>query len=90
MEAYFRCANEVSDQTGEENNNIKEEYCVNKNAQDSGDHEMHKSGCKWMPKSENRQYLDKFSNCKDALKEAKKYYEQADGCSYCCSTCDTD
>ena len=32
-------------------------YYVNKNAQQNGDHEVHTTGCQWLPKSENRIYL---------------------------------
>ena len=47
-------------------------YYVNKNAQSNGDHEVHKSGCSWLPKEENRIYLGNFDNCKDAVKKAEK------------------
>lgn len=46
-------------------------YSVNKNAQSNGDHEAHKSGYSNMPSSENRNYLDEFTNCHDVVREAK-------------------
>ena len=64
-------------------------YYVNKNAQDNGDHEVHKDGCAWLPKIENRIYLGNFSNCKDAVREARKYYSQVNGCYYCSNDCHT-
>ena len=64
-------------------------YYVNKNAQENGDHEVHKSNCSWMPHENNRQYLGDFSNCKDAVREAKKYYTQTNGCYYCATACHT-
>ena len=64
-------------------------YYVNKNAQDNGDHEVHEEGCKWMPEKENRLYLGDFSNCHDAVKEAKKHYPQSNGCYYCSEPCHT-
>ena len=64
-------------------------YYVNKNAQDNGDHEVHKSGCEWMPEPENRQYLGEFSSCHGAVREAKKYYSQSNGCYYCSYECHT-
>lgn len=64
-------------------------YYVNKNAQDNGDHEVHKSGCDWMPNSENRLYLGDFNNCQDAVKAAKKHYSQSNGCYYCSRACHT-
>ena len=51
-------------------------YYVNKQAQSNGDHEVHKSGCSYMPSEENKQYLGSFSNCFEAVREAKKYYSQ--------------
>ncbi|GAI41041.1 unnamed protein product [marine sediment metagenome] len=51
-------------------------YYVNKNAQDNGDHEVHEEGCEKMPEEENKLYLGDFSNCHDAVKEAKKHYHK--------------
>ncbi|KAB2913759.1 MAG: hypothetical protein F9K23_16075 [Bacteroidetes bacterium] len=62
-------------------------YYVNKNAQNNGDHEVHRSGCSYMPDTENRLYLGDFDNCKDAIKEAKKTYPKSNGCYYCCNEC---
>lgn len=64
-------------------------YYVNKNAQSNWDHEVHKSGCFRMPNEENRKYLWNFESCWPAKQEAKKYYEKADGCYYCCPNCHT-
>lgn len=64
-------------------------YFVNTNAQPNGDHEVHKDGCHHMPDISNRKYLGLFSNCIDAVKEAKKIYPTADGCYYCCNACHT-
>ncbi len=49
-------------------------YYINKNAQSNGDHEVHKSGCSFMPNSENRRYLGDFSSCRPAVVAAKKIY----------------
>ena len=62
-------------------------YYVNKNAQNNGDHEVHKEGCHRMPEPENKQYLGNFSTCREAVAEAKKYYTQSDGCYYCIPEC---
>ncbi|MCE7996912.1 MAG: hypothetical protein HEP71_33430 [Roseivirga sp.] len=64
-------------------------YYVNKNAQSNGDHEVHKEGCSYLPKVENRTYLGVFSSCHDAVKEAKKHYRQVNGCYYCSRECHT-
>jgi hypothetical protein len=64
-------------------------YLVNKNAQNNGDHEVHKETCNHLPYPENRKYLGDFSNCQDAVKEAKKYDSDADGCYWCSNECHT-
>jgi hypothetical protein len=64
-------------------------YYVNKNAQSTGEHEVHEDGCSYLPEPENRQYLGVFSNCKDAVREAKNYYDNVDGCYFCSPKCHT-
>lgn len=64
-------------------------YLVNKNAQYNGDHEVHRETCSHLPNPENRKYLGDFTNCRDAVREAKKYDSDADGCYYCCNECHT-
>jgi hypothetical protein len=64
-------------------------YYVNKNSQLNGDHEVHKSNCIYLPSELNRLGLGYFSNCQDAVREAKKYYVQCNGCYYCCPSCHT-
>lgn len=62
-------------------------YYLNKNTQPTGEHEVHTSTCPYLPDPNNRIYLGSFSNCKDALTEAKKYYSNVDGCFYCSKEC---
>jgi hypothetical protein len=62
-------------------------YYVNNNAQSNGDHEVHQSGCSFMPS--DKKYLGSFDNCKDAVKEAKKTYSKSNGCYYCSRECHT-
>ncbi len=64
-------------------------YYVNKNAQANGDHEVHKSDCEWLPDPENRLRLGVFTNCWEAVAEAKKHYAQSNGCFYCSKECHT-
>lgn len=64
-------------------------YYVNKNAQDNGDHEVHTKDCTFLPNSENRKELGEFSNCSDAVKEAKKSYPKSNGCKTCSNACHT-
>lgn len=60
-------------------------YYVNKNAQSTGEHEVHKDGCHRMPELQNRMYLGYFLNAKDAVIEAKRHFNNVDGCYYCSS-----
>jgi hypothetical protein len=62
-------------------------YYVNKNAQSTGEHEVHKAGCSYMPS--NRLYLGDFSSCAPAVRKAKETYPNSDGCAYCCKACHT-
>ena len=67
-------------------------YCVNKNAQPNGDHEVHDvastGGC--LPAYNNRVDLGYHSSCSSAVSEAKrKGYTKANGCYYCCNECHT-
>ena len=64
-------------------------YYVNKNAQSNGDHEVHKESCDYLPNSENRIYLGYYSNCREAVKKAKEYFDQVNGCYYCSYECHT-
>lgn len=65
------------------------DYYVNSNQQANGDHEVHKAGCSWMPDKNNRIYLGNFSNCYEAVREAKKHYIKSNGCYYCSNECHT-
>lgn len=62
-------------------------YYVNTQAQDTGEHEVHESGCSHPPDAKNRQSLGYHADCKSAVTEAKKSYSKVDGCYYCCKDC---
>ena len=64
-------------------------YYVNKNAQANGDHEVHTTGCPWLPIVENRIYLGTFYSCFGAVTKAREYYTQVDGCFHCSKDCHT-
>lgn len=64
-------------------------YYVNKRAQSNGDHEVHEQTCRYLPIIENRMYLGNFSNCDEAVREAKKSYSAANGCLTCSPSCHT-
>jgi len=70
--------------------NISAGYYVNKNPDPNGDHEVHTSDCRYMPREENRIYLGTFDKCRDAVQAAKKHYPKAHGCSYCIKECHTE
>ncbi len=54
-------------------------YCVNK----YGDHEVHKvADCNHLPNNENRIDFNADTDSA-AMRKAKTYYPNADGCSYC-------
>lgn len=64
-------------------------YYVNKNAQSNGDHEVHTTGCRFMPKPENKIYLGEHVTCQTAVVEARKYFRQVNGCYFCSNSCHT-
>lgn len=63
------------------------EYYVNTVEQANGDHEVHKESCLYMPS--RKVSLGNFTNCYDAVREAKKHYQQSNGCYYCARPCHT-
>lgn len=63
-------------------------YCVNKNAQSNGDHEVHKVGCSWYPEEKNRISLGDHDTCQTAvLKAILLGYSRANGCYFCSNEC---
>ena len=67
-------------------------YCVNKNAQSNGDHEVHDltpGVCNRLPSSSNRLDLGYHPDCQSAVRQAKNSYRQSNGCYYCCPSCNT-
>lgn len=64
-------------------------FYVNKNEQSNGDHEVHQSGCSFMPEVQNRIYLGQYIACSLAVAQARRYYVQVNGCYYCCNSCHT-
>ena len=62
-------------------------YYVNDTAQSTGEHEVHTQDCKRCPGESNRTYLGSFSNCQEAVRKAKEYYFNVDGCYHCSKPC---
>lgn len=55
----------------------------------SGEHEVHKEGCFWMPS--NRTYIGEFYNETDAVRSCQNSNPtlKIDGCKYCCPNAHT-
>lgn len=65
-------------------------YYVNKNAQTGGEHEVHTTSCNHGPSLESsKQSLGFHETCKSAVRAAKVYFTNVDGCYYCCKDCHT-
>lgn len=67
-----------------ERKNAMYRYCVNTNAQANGDHEVHKDICLSLPSLVNRKDLGYCGSDEEALRKARQYYQNADGCAHCC------
>ena len=65
------------------------EYCVNKNAQPNGDHEVHREGCKFWPDLGNWIPLGTHPTCQRPVRIAKEIYPTANGCAFCSPECHT-
>ncbi len=62
-------------------------YYVNNRAQNNGDHEVHTTGCNYMPS--DKIDLGDHDNCRSAVQRAKTYYNQSNGCYHCSNACHT-
>lgn len=64
-------------------------YCVNKNAQANGDHEVHREGCIFWPLATNQLDLGDHMTCTTAVTKAKQSYARSNGCATCSPVCHT-
>lgn len=64
-------------------------YYYNKNKNKSNSHEIHRAGCRYLPKEENRMKIGLADDCKKAILKAKEKtgLTNFDGCYYCCREC---
>ena len=62
-------------------------YYVNNNAQSTGEHEVHSENCFWLSLVTDKIYLGNFSSCAEALRAARVFYSNVDGCIHCCREC---
>ena len=60
-----------------------ERFFVATRAQDNGDYQVHRSGCRFLPTERRRQYIGSFDNGFHALKEARQLFVQSNGCASC-------
>ena len=58
-------------------------YYASNDAVASGDHDVHQWRCVSRPHIINCRYLGEFSNCADAVTEARKTNPQSKGCIWC-------
>lgn len=65
-------------------------YYVNDNAQNNGDHEVHRDGCYYLGLTVSKTYLGIFSNAIPAVRKAKEYYRQSNGCAFCSPEANSD
>jgi len=65
-------------------------YVVNKSTHFSGEHELHTTYCPVSADEDNSISLGYFSNCRLALKEARKHYVNVDGCVFCSEECNAE
>ncbi len=68
-------------------------YCVNRNAQTNGDHEVHDLAAgiaqRCLPDASNQLSLGLHATCQSAVSAAKGYYPQSNGCAHCAPACHT-
>ncbi|MBF4624843.1 hypothetical protein [Clavibacter sp. VKM Ac-2872] len=65
-------------------------YIVNRNAQSNGDHEVHDlATCYRLPDPSNRIDLGTHPSCSGAVRTARGFYSNVNGCAYCASSCHT-
>lgn len=66
-----------------------DEYYVNRNRDEQGQHEVHREGCSHPPDERNRRPLGAFADCAAAVRAARELYPTADGCYHCSRPCHT-
>ena len=64
-------------------------YYVNDNPQPTGEHEVHQEDCFWLNLATSSTSLGDHSSCHTAVRAARSYYSDVDGCAHCCEACHT-
>lgn len=66
-------------------------YYIDKNAQPTGVHVIHiYDNCPTPADPENRVDLGSHALCLTAIRKAKQYYDEVDGCKNCIPKCHTE
>ncbi len=60
-------------------------YYVNDNPLSTGEHQVHKKNCDFIP--DNATYIGLHSNCQRAIERAKVTFLKVDGCCHCLPEC---
>ncbi len=64
-------------------------FCVNKNAQSTGEHEVHNLDivCKYLPDPSKCISLGSHEDCRDAVAAARDRFSKVVGCACCAPGC---
>lgn len=62
-------------------------YYLNAKQQPSGEHEVHRRDCRYLPSERNRIYLGNFPSCVPAVQLARRRVPVVDGCYWCSRPC---
>ena len=68
---------------------MSDRYYVNNTAQANGDHEVHKLGCYWLAQAVSTRDLGLHDTCSSAVRAAKVFHPQSNGCATCIPACHT-
>lgn len=66
-------------------------FCVNRNAQSDGYHEVHNvsTARACAPSAANQLDLGFHDSCVEAVRAARRHFAYVDGCAYCAAACHT-
>ncbi|HAG94409.1 MAG: hypothetical protein CMK83_26390 [Pseudomonadales bacterium] len=59
------------------------EFYIEKNERETGDHLVHFSSCKVLPRADSLRYLGSIASFDSAWQEGKKVYHQVSACTEC-------
>ena len=64
-------------------------FYLNKSTTNSNQHLVHKAFCDLLPSDSSRIELGEHYSCESALEEAKKHFDDSNGCYHCAILCHT-